>query len=140
VLLEVFPNMPAKHGTFFPGYKYLKQVGINSLTDLDESQYVDVKPFFTKYDGSKFRTYTFARSFITNAKGKTATEIIAKFPAEKAAAYLPFLDQDMFDLAAVNDFLVKNFDRIFDKNNTYSTYYKKLAVLYDRVRHGFHAA
>jgi len=140
VLREVFPNMPAKHGTFFPGYKYLKAVGVNSLADLDESDYSDVKPFFTKYDSAKFRTSTFARSYILHAKGKTAIEIIENFPPEKAAVYLPFLDHDLFDLDSVHDFILNSFDRIFDKNDPYSTYYKKLAVLYDRVKHGFHVS
>jgi hypothetical protein len=34
ILSEVFPNMPAKHGTFFPGYKYLNGVGITSIAEL----------------------------------------------------------------------------------------------------------
>lgn len=140
VLREVFPNIPAKHGTFFPGYKYLKAVGVSSLSDLDSSGYSDVKQFFTKYNSSKFRTTTFARQYILHAKGKTAIQIIQEFPTEKAAVYLPYLDQRFFDLEAVHDFLVENFDRIFDKNDPYATYYKKLAVLYDRIKHGFHAS
>lgn len=139
VLLEVFPNMPAKHGTFFPGYKYLKEVGLKSLVDIDGSKYTDVKPFFTKYNGSKFRTSTFARPFIIHAKGKTAKEIVAEFPVEKAAVYLPFLDTNMLDLDVIRNFLIENFERIFDKNDTYASYYKKLAVLYDRVNNGFHS-
>lgn len=138
VLLEVFPNMPAKHGTFFPGYKYLKEVGLNSLAELDGSKYAGVKPFFTKYTGSKFRTSSFARPYISHAKGKTATEIVSEFPSEKAAAYLPFLDVEMLDLSVIHSFLIENFEKIFDKNDPYASYYKKLAVLYDRVKNGFH--
>ncbi|WP_056774898.1 SIR2 family protein [Novosphingobium sp. Leaf2] len=140
VLLEVFPNMPAKHGTFFPGYKYLKEVGLTSLDELDGSKYAEVKPFFTKYDTAKFRSSSFARPFIKYAKSKSAAEIVAEFPVEKAAAYLPFLDPNAFDLDIVKGFLVENFDRIFDKSDSYATYYKKLAVLYDRIRQGFHPA
>jgi hypothetical protein len=131
--------MPAKHGTFFPGYKYLKKVGINSLEDIDGSKYVGVKPFFTKYDGSKFRTSSFARPFISHAKGKSTAEIVAQFPTEKAAVYLPFLDPKLLDLDLIQAFLIENFDRIFDKNDPYASYYKKLAVLYDRAKNGFHS-
>lgn len=140
VLLEVFPNMPAKNGTFFPGYKYLHQVGLNSLNDIDDSKYVNVKPFFTKYKNSNFRTLSFARPYITRAKGKSAAAIIEEFPVEKAAAYLPFLDIEMFDLDVIKQFLIDNFERIFDKSDSYATCYKKLAVLYDRVKHGFHTS
>lgn len=138
VLVEVLPNILAKHATFFPGYKYLKEVGIEALSDLDDSKYANVKPFFTKYTGSNFRTTMFVRPFISHAKGKTASEIVDVFPPEKAAAYLPFLDLQDDDLPVIKAFLVDNFERIFDKADNYASYYKKLAVLYDRLKNGFH--
>lgn len=139
ILSEVFPDMPAKHGTFFPGYKYLNGAGIASIEELKSSEFKSALPFFSKYTSKSFRSSSFARPFIQNAKGMSAGEIVSHFPEDRAAAYLPFLDEKSFDLGVVQKFLSDNFDKIFDKNNPYHTYYKKLAVLYDRVRFGFHA-
>lgn len=138
VLTEVFPDMPAKHGTFFPGYKYLNGAGIGSLADLNGTKFEEALPFFNKYTSKSFRSSSFARPYLQNAKGMSAQEIIDAFPEDKAVTYLPFLDESSFDLDVVKYFLRNNFEKIFDKNNSYHTYYKKLAVLYDRVRFGFH--
>jgi len=140
ILDDCFPNMLSKSGTFFPGYKYLKGIGITSLSELNQTQYSEIRPFFCKYTESRFRTNSFARQYIRLMKGKTASEIIDEFPVEKAAAYLPYLEGVAFDLDVIQKFLLDNFDRIFDKNDSYHTYYKKLAVLYDRVKHGFHSS
>lgn len=140
ILRDYFPHMLSKSGTFFPGYKYLKGAGISSLAELNQPEYDHIKPFFCKYTESRFRTSSFARQYIRLAKGKSASEIIDNFPVEKAAAYLPYLEGAAFDLDVIQKFLLDNFERIFDKNDSYHTYYKKLTVLYDRVKHGFHSS
>lgn len=137
VLNEVFPAIPAKHATFFPGYKYLKEVRLTKLSELDNEKFSHVKPFFCKYKKSRFRTNAFARPYIKNAKGMKANEIVESFPVEKAVVYLPFLEDDAFDLEVVQRFLLENFERMFDNKDSYQTYYRKLAVLYDRVKNGF---
>ena len=92
ILSEVFPDMPAKHGTFFPGYKYLNGVGITSIAELKNSEFESALPFFNKYSSNSFRSSSFTRPFIQHAKGMSAGEIVENFPEDRAAAYLPFLD------------------------------------------------
>lgn len=138
ILFEVLPKIPAKQGTFFAGYKYLHLVGITSLSALNDPKYEAVKPFFNKYNSTNFKLRYAARQFVINAKGKSAADIVGTFSAERAAVYLPFLDIENFDLDVVKVFLIKNFERIFDTSDSHSTNFKKLAVLYDRVKYGFH--
>ncbi len=68
---------------------------------------------------------------------RTTKEIISINTPEKAAILIPHQKSEDIDLEAVRDFLEANQDKFDSKNSNYSTYFRKLACLYDFLTYGW---
>jgi len=133
-LLEHSIPVIGRGATYVPVFKYLKKCGITSLQSYKESQFkVDAHILPTS---SSYITHAYAKTYIRSQKNKTAKEIIETNTPEKAAIFLAFLPKEKFDFPLVENFLVENLHR-FDSVNSYSTYFRKLACLYDRFLYGW---
>ncbi|BCT67098.1 SIR2 family protein [Nitrosospira sp. NRS527] len=133
-LLETSIPSIGRGATYVPIFKYLKACGIDSAEKYKASKFqVDrhVLPDLTSYI-----TKQYAKAFVRTEKNKNAEEIIETNPPEKAAIFLAFLPKDKFNFPLVNRFLLDNL-RNFDSTSSYSTYFRKLACLFDRLYYGW---
>ncbi|MNE95565.1 hypothetical protein D3C80_1936680 [compost metagenome] len=64
-------------------------------------------------------------------------EIIDSCTAENAASYIPFLSSDKIDLALLKEFLISNETKMDYGNSPYASSFRKLTVLYDKLKFGF---
>lgn len=126
-------TIPSLRGLkYVPVYKYLAGVGIRSREEYARSglkldRYIFVSP-------AAYSTSAYAKPFLKSEKDKTAVEIIATNPPEKAAMFLTFLPKEKFDLLAVRQFLKENIENL--KGSNYATFFRKLACLYDCYAYG----
>jgi hypothetical protein len=133
-LLETSIPVIGRNATYVPVFKYLKACGIDSSEKYKSSGF-KVDRHILPSPGS-YITKTHAKAFVRTEKNKSAEEIIATNPPEKAAIFLAFLPKEKFDFNLIHRFLLVN-HRSFDSASNYSTYFRKLACLYDRLYYGW---
>lgn len=124
-----------KSPKYVPIFKYLYSTGIRNKAEYEQANLNLDRHIFS--DASFYRSKTYARAYVRSEKNKTAIEIIESNTPEKAAAFLAFLPKDKFDLEVVRDFLSLNIERFDSKKSNYSTYFRKLACLYDWRSYGW---
>ena len=135
VLSATIPNL-SKNCKYLPIYKYIRQAG----TPVDEAlvRYPDLKSFLNRKP-IDFASTIYSRQYVQSERDKSAAEVISSNPPEKAALFLPFIPPDRFDLAAVQQFLVDNIEKVEATNSSYSTYFRKLSALFDYYKYGMGA-
>ncbi|HBN04956.1 MAG TPA: hypothetical protein DD434_04090, partial [Bacteroidales bacterium] len=123
----------SKRTPYLPIYKFMRDVGINSLDDYKSSDYDLDKIVNTDHEKYKIKNYE--SQFEKSAKGKTLEEIIIKYPPEKILIYVPFMDRSLIDPNILKNFLIENSHMI--KSQVYSSNYKKLVCFYDLLVYGW---
>ena len=123
----------SKRTSYLPIYKFMREVGINSLGDYESSDYDLDK--IVNIDHEKYKTKNYKSQFEKGAKGKTLEEIITEFPAEKVLIYVLFMERSLIDQDILKNFLIEN-ARII-KSQAYSSNYKKLVCFYDLLVYGW---
>lgn len=135
-ILESTVPALGKSATYIPVFKYLQGCGIDS-----QAKYVEAGLNLSKHVGTSPAWYTssdatYAKAFLRSEKNKTVEEIIATNTPEKAALFLAYVPREKFNLDLVQQFLMQHQDK-FGTTSSYATYFRKLACLYDRYRHGW---
>ncbi len=128
-ILESTIRSAGRNTPYVPVYKYLREIGIDS-----EEAYVASGlglDKWAKFDEKKFKVKAFAPAFYKK-RHQSMKEIIEGAIPENAATLIPFLPKDKIDLDLLRDFLIKNEDKM--SNSNYSSYFKKLVALYDRLK------
>jgi len=134
-IIEVTIPHLSKNCKYLPVYKYLREIGVNSAETYQSGAYsVDRH---VEQTPAHFSNTTYARQFVRTEKDKTAAEIIDTNPPEKAAIFLCFVHKDNFDPEVVREFLAENIDKMDGENSNYSTYFRKIACLYDYYVYGW---
>lgn len=118
-----------------PVFKYLNLLGINCEEDYKSSGYPLDK--WVNREISEFQVTGHSKPFVKHHKNKNSQEIIESCTPENAAIYIPFLKREMIDLDSTREFLLENFHKFEQSNSSYSSYYRKLACLYDRYKYGW---
>ena len=136
IVEHISPEIRKKNNTYFPGYKYLRSIGIANLTELQQSKHKDSLSLFNKYNRSSFRVNAYRHQFEQHAKNMSTEEIIQNFPAKKSVSYIPFQEDADMDLDAIQKFLIEHLTQLNSNDGTASNY-RKLAVLYDKLKNGF---
>jgi hypothetical protein len=124
-----------KRTKYLPVFKCLSEADVTSQSDYQQSEFHLDK--MVDCNLSQYRTTAHLRSFIKNAKDQTLSEIIKSYPPEKASLYIPFLKPDEIDLDELRVFLSTNFEKFDSEVSTYSSYFRKLACFYDRLKYGW---
>ncbi|WP_339986407.1 SIR2 family protein [Gymnodinialimonas ulvae] len=137
ILSEVFPNFRRTNNKYYPGYKYLSEVGIKSISELLKSKHSKILPYFNKYKRKDFRVAAFRTQFEKDGAGKSTLEIIESVVPDKAALMIPFQADSDIDLRVLQSFLAAHIRKFSDPKDSYATYFRKLAVLYDKLSNGF---
>jgi len=127
VLRDTVPVL-AKHSKYLPIFKYLKDIGVNSLKSYKETGYDLTGHLPQKSD--HYKTTAYSKAFNRDAKGLTPQEIVNKFLPQRAACYLTHVSKKDFDSQVVLQFLSDNIDG-FKSGQAMSTSLRKLACYYD---------
>lgn len=119
---------------YVPVFKYLHAIGIRT-----QEQYEQSGLDFNKWvagDISKLRLKMYAVQARTK-RHQTIEEIIAESTPENAAAIIPFLTKEKIKLDVLRNFLIEHQAKVDSNISSYASNFKKLAVLYDRLRWGW---
>lgn len=134
VINEVITEV-GKNTANVPIFKYMSALGIKNQSDYIESGLSLDKWICRSIED--FQVKSHFKSFVKNHKNKTSNEIIELCTPENAAIYIPFLKKEMIDFDNLRIFLVENFNKFEQSNSSYSSYYRKLACIYDRYKYGW---
>ncbi|MCE0844492.1 SIR2 family protein [Buttiauxella sp. A2-C1_F] len=118
-----------------PIFKYLRAIGITSLNDYNESGLELDK--WVKRDIKDFRVNSYSKPFFRNYRHKNMQEIINSCTAENAASFIPFLPADKINLEVLKEFLIIHEAKMDYNISSYASGFRKLAVLFDKLKHGF---
>ncbi|MBE0697586.1 MAG: SIR2 family protein, partial [Anaerolineaceae bacterium] len=118
-----------------PVFKYLHAIGIDSEEKYQASGYQLDK--WVKRDLKDFRVKTYAGPFFRNYRRQTMKDIIDGCTPENAAAYIPYLAKEKIDVVLLRDFLIENQNKMNYAVSGYASSYRKLAVLYDKIKWGW---
>ncbi len=133
-ILDVVINKVGRNSKNVPVFKYLRAVGINSLQEYEDSGLQLDKWVLREYKDFKLKTYS--RPYALHSRHKTTAQIISTCTAETAAAHIPFIHPDKIDRDSVLQFLIEN-EHQFSTKGPYSSYFRKLASLYDKLVFGW---
>ena len=133
ILDHAIPNL-LKNSPNVPIFKYLNLTGIYSKKDYKTSGY--------KFDKSvnrelkDFGIKSIKRTFF-KYRHMDLVELIAQCSPENVAMYTPFLAKEKIDLEVLFQFLLEHKDKITNKEYTYHSNFRKLAIIYDKLKWGW---
>ena len=136
LLLEVYPSFIKLPNKYVPGYKYLRESGVNSLVELRGSQYSAVEEILCRNERKDYRIQQYKKQFEESFKDKSTKEIIQSTTAEKATLIIPLQDDKNIDIEEVKAFL-QNHRENLKPGSAYATYFRKLICLIDLIEYGF---
>ncbi|MCJ9693081.1 SIR2 family protein [Rhizobium sp. PRIMUS64] len=135
LLSAVYPRVFKRANKYVPAYRYLRGVGIGDLAALKGSKHNTIEQLIRKSVGGNPNGYQ--AQYDKLYRGKTTQEIIDAVTPEKAAILIAFQDDKDVDIAAVLTFLRAHKEKLKSSNSPYSSYFRKLTCLYDRLKDGF---
>lgn len=135
LLSAVYPGVFKRANKYVPAHRYLRDIGITDLAALRDSKHASIEKLLRKSTGAG--TPTYQAHYDKFHRGKTTQEIIDAVTPEKAAIMIAFQDEGDVDLGALCDFLKLHKEKLKSSGSTYSTYFRKLTCLYDRLKYGF---
>jgi hypothetical protein len=138
VLGTVYPNLMKQPNRYIPVYRYLRKIGIMNLSDLRSSKHSSIEAIIKKSQSGCHPSYR--GQYERFGKGQSTREMIALLTPEKAALLLPFQSEQEIDLSALREFLQANASKLATGKSTYSSYFRKLLCLYDKLTYGFGAS
>lgn len=119
---------------YVPVFKYLHSVGIHT-----KEQYVASGHDLGKWidgDITKLRLKMYAGQARAK-RHQSIEEIIAGSTPENAAAIIPFLAKEKIKLGVLREFLIAHEEKIDSGVSSYSSNFRKLAVIFDRLTWGW---
>lgn len=134
LLSAVYPKL-RRSGVFHPIFRYLRETGINSPEELEDSDFTEAALVFYRMSGRSFGYKSYESSFHSKYTDRTAQEIVDELGAEKASIFLAFVPEDKMSNEWLRGFLLDNIDIQF--RDPYSSTFKKLICLYDKRTYGF---
>ena len=135
LLKDFYPSLIKRSNKYIPIYKHFRVVGINSLAELQVSEYANLEEVLRKASRDDYRIKQYKKQFANLYAGMGTAEIIATLTSEKAAIMIPQQNDCDIDILAVKAFLQTNTAGLASGN--YSTYYRRLGCLIDLIEYGF---
>ncbi|MBF6650713.1 SIR2 family protein [Methylobacter sp. BlB1] len=125
----------ARYTKNVPVFKYLRDIGIVDNESYEKSGIELDK--IVKRELREFHGKSYTRTFYKNYRHLTMEEIIEACTPENASAYIPFISKEKIDLDLLHNFLVTNQEKMDYKSSSYASNFRKLAVLYDKLKFGW---
>lgn len=122
----------AKNTKYVPVFKYLRAIGINNNESYENSSLELDK--LVKIELKEFRLKQYIRPF-SRYRHSSMKEVIEKCTPENAAVYIPHFPSNKIDLDVLKSFLIHNEEKL--KHSSYASYFRKLVVLYDKLKYGW---
>jgi hypothetical protein len=135
LLSAVYPTVFKRANKYVPAYCYLRGAGINDLAALRASKHSSIEQLLRKSVGGNHNGYQ--NHYDKLYRGKTTQEIIDAVTPQKAAILITFQEDSEVDVAAVSEFLKSHREKLKSSNSPHSSYFRRLACLYDRLKYGF---
>lgn len=123
-----------RNSKYVPIYKYLREIGITNETD-----YVESGLQLDKWKAGALSDYTlkmYAGQFFKK-RHLNIEDIIASSTPENAAALIPFLAKEKINIEVLRSFLIEHEEKMSYEKSSYASHFKKLAVIYDRLKWGW---
>ena len=118
-----------------PIYKYLRELGINNDEEYNNN------PLGLNFSLPKSTDFASYKSFSSEEKKFSLQQAISVFLGKekwKAVALIPDLEvSSETDLSLLKQFISDNLVDFLVRNNSYSTYMRKLICFYDCVKYGW---
>ena len=118
---------------YYPAYKYLREIGINSFEEYKVSN-LKINKLLVK-NIADFQTMTFKNTYIKNAEGKTLEEIVSQIEPHMVCYIVPFMPLELMDVSILENFIMSN-QYLLDAYE-WDLYYRKLICLFDYLKYGF---
>lgn len=135
VLTTTIPTCE-KTTKYVPVYKYLKDVGINTLEDYKKSKYR--LRAIEEFNIKDFRNKQYQNYFVRECKGLSVKDIADKYESNKAAIFIPFIPWKHINHIDLAKFITENIKNTNGKISRYSTFYRKLICVYDAIVNGWY--
>lgn len=135
LLTAVYPTVFKRANKYVPAYRYLRGAGINDLAALRASKHLSIEQLLRKSLGGNHSGYQ--THYDKLYRGKTTQEIIDAVTPQKAAILITFQEDAEVDIASLSEFLKAHREKLKSSSSPYSSYFRKLVCLYDRLRYGF---
>lgn len=120
---------------YIPVYKYLRLLGV-CAGDQYKEQGFNLRPV-DDFDRRDFTNTQYSKLFKRECANMSLGKIIEIYPDNKAIFLIPFMSWKKIDLESLKQFLERNIENVYQKNCTYSTYYRKLICIYDILKYGW---
>lgn len=135
LLTAVYPTVFKRANKYVPAYRYLRGAGINDLVALRASKHLSIEQLLRKSVGGNHNGYQ--SHYDKLYRDKSTQEIIDSVTPQKAAILITFQADNDVDVAAVVGFLKIHREKLKSSGSPHSSYFRKLACLYDRLEYGF---
>ncbi len=135
LLSGVYPSLLKRPNKYIPVYRYLRHSGINSVAELRASKHSSIENLIRRSQSGRLAGYQGQYDRI--CVGKSTREILDLVTPHKASILLQFQDDAEVDVDALHEFLIANRESFSSEKSSYSSYFRKLACLFDRIRFGF---
>lgn len=119
---------------YVPVFKYLNEIGIFTKEQYDSSG-LELKKWVAG-DIAKLRLKMYAGQARAK-RHQSIEEIIAGSTPENAAAIIPFLSKEKVKLEVLREFLILHEEKVDPEISNYASNFKKLAVMFDRLKWGW---
>lgn len=135
ILQHTIPLIRKSNKTNVPIYKYLRELGINNDEEYNNN------PLGLNFSLPKSTDFASYKSFSSEEKKFSLQQAISVFLGKekwKAVALIPYLEvSSETDLSLLKQFISDNLVDFLVRNNSYSTYMRKLICFYDCVKYGW---
>lgn len=136
LLSSAYPGYGRSNRTFFPLFRYLRAAGINSVSDLNASNYEGAKKIFKKLEDADYKLQSYVGRYRSSFSGLSTTEIIQKAADHSEALLMvPFQPHEDIDVVAFRSLLRENYESYSEE--PYRTGARKAVCLVDRLLYGF---
>lgn len=135
LLKLAFPIFRRSSTTFIPVFRYLRDAGIENAEQLAQSTFTSARAVCEKIGKKSYALPSYRSQYEKYWAGKTTAEIIEGCSPEKVAIFVPHQDPKDIDLDALREFISKH--KPSDFIDPYSSFYRKLCSLYDKLAFGF---
>lgn len=128
ILNQLIPEL-LKRSKYIPVFKYLKQAGITSQEEYNNSNFQLDKIVNIKLEG--YANNSYKKAFFKQRKN-SIEDFITSFPPNIAVRYISCMNIKNIKLDVLKQFLITHQDKL-----TCTSDFRKLASLYDRLKYGW---
>ena len=118
---------------YVPKYKFLRDVGVNSIEKLKKSPYTGL----LLYKKNDLENKSYKNTFAKKYSNKSIADLIKQLDKDKVCFFIIYAKLQSDDIELIGKFLVDNYEHYMVNKGQYRSYYRKLVCYYDLLKYGF---